>query len=301
VKAPTFIGRLRYYVADAWDEWRHSPGVNLLALGTLTATLFVSGLVLLVLSNLQHQLLVQRDRVLVHVYLKDDTPPDVRAQLSARLAAMDGVADIAYIDKTEALRRYREWAGQLGSLIAELDTNPLPTSLEVTLVPGPESESRGEAIVTELSGHPAVEEARFDREWLRTLASMLDLARVGGGAIALVVLSALVFVMASVLRLAVYARREEIDIMLLVGATPGFVRGPFLVAGVIQGLLGGVLAVVSIEAARRVALVYAGGESLALLDLVLAQPLGWAAAGLLLVVGLVVSLISAFFAVRASV
>ncbi|HXV76304.1 MAG TPA: permease-like cell division protein FtsX [Candidatus Polarisedimenticolaceae bacterium] len=301
MKQATWTNCLRYFVADAWDEWRHSRGVNLLALGTLTATLFVAGLMLLLLSNLERQLTVRRDHVQVQVYLYDETTPDARVRIERLVGTMPGVERVDYVDKTEALRRYREWAGQLAPALGELDGNPLPTSLEVTLVAGPAAEEQGEAIVAALVENPVVEEVRFDRDWLRKLAALLDLARVGGGALALLVLAAVVFVMASVLRLAVYARRDEIDIMLLVGATPGFVRGPFLVAGLAQGLVAGALAVAAVETVRRAALAYAGRGSPALVDLVLERALPLPFAGLLIVVGLAVALVSAFFAVRASI
>jgi cell division transport system permease protein len=214
---------------------------------------------------------------------------------------MTGVADVDYIDKNEAVRRYSEWADQLVDLLDELETNPLPASFEVTLEAGPDAEAHGEAIVAALTGWPAVEEVRFDRDWLRKLEALLGLARIGGGGLAVIVFAAVIIVMASVLRLAVYARRDEIDIMLLVGATPSFVRGPFLVAGLGQGLLASILAVLLVEGARRGALAYAGAESIALIDLVLERglPLEWA--GLMVVVGLTVSMVSAFFAVRASI
>ena len=109
------------------------------------------------------------------------------------------------------------------------------------------------------------------------------------------------FVMASVLRLAVYARRTEIDIMLLVGATPAFVRGPFLAAGLGQGVVAAGVAVLLVEVVRRAALVYAGRGSLVLLDLVAARPLPPGSTGLLFAVGLAVSLAGAWFAVRRSV
>ena len=155
-------------------------------------------------------------------------------------------------------------------------------------------------IVSALTGRPVIEEVRFDRDWLRKLESLLGLARIGGSGLALIIFAAVIVVMASVLRLAVYARRDEIDIMLLVGATPSFVRGPFLIAGLGQGLLASILAVLLVEGARRGALTYTGAESIALVDLILERglPLEWA--GLMLVVGLAVSMASAFFAVRTS-
>ena len=166
--------------------------------------------------------------------------------------------------------------------------------------PGPDAEARGIAIVQELSGKPGVEEVRFDREWFRRLESLLNLARIGGTGLATLVFAAVTFVMASVLRLAVYARRNEIEIMLLVGATPSFVRGPFLVAGVGQGLVSSGFGLLLIEAARRGALAYAGSGSLVLMELVAAEPLPGSFAGLLVSLGLAVSCTGAYFAVRRS-
>lgn len=294
------LHRLRYFVTDAWDEWRRSPAVNLLALLTLAATLFLAGLVLLVVANLEHQLQLQRNNVQVHVYLHDEIDDGQRAAIEDEIRVMPGVAQVRFIDKAEALRRYREWAAPMVELIEELETNPLPTSLEVTLQPGARAEPNGAAVVEALSGRESIEEVRFDRDWLHKLENLLDLARIGGSGLALFVFAAVVFVMGSVLRLAVYARRDEIDIMLLVGATPAFVRGPFLVAAVGQGLLASALAWLMVETARRGALAYTGAGSVALLDLVLALPLPLEAAGLLALVGLVVSLGGAFFAVRTS-
>ena len=108
------------------------------------------------------------------------------------------------------------------------------------------------------------------------------------------------FVIASVLRLAVYARRDEIDIMLLVGATPGFVRGPFLVAGFVQGLVGSALAVILVEVVRRSILAYTGANSGALLSLIAFNPLSGWKVFLLLSCGILVSLAGSFFAVRNS-
>ena len=162
MKPARLVHRLRYFVTDAWDEWRHSPGVNLLAVVTLASTLFLAGLVLMVLSNLEHQLQFQRDNIQVQIFLADEVEPASRAAVEREIAGMDGVAAVDYIDKDEANRRYSEWAGQLVDLLDELETNPLPASLEVTLDPGPDAETNGEAIVTALAGRPSVEEVRFD-------------------------------------------------------------------------------------------------------------------------------------------
>ena len=292
--------RLRFFVSDAWDEWRHSPGVNLLAVATLASTLFVAGLLVLVVSNVQSRVQRLRDDVRVVVYLEDGASPGVTQSLKRSLAVMDGVSRVEFVGKGRALERYREWAADSADLIEELDSNPLPASLDAYLLPGPEAESQGEAILAAVEQREGVEDVRFNRLWLQRLEALLDVARIGGGGLAVLVFVAVVFVMSSVLRLAVYARRDEIDIMLLVGATPAFVRGPFLVAGVAQGLISSAVALALVELARRGALAYGESRSLALLDLVTARPIPWSLAGMLILVGLVVSFAGSFFAVRRS-
>jgi len=151
-----------------------------------------------------------------------------------------------------------------------------------------------------LTDNAGVEEVRYNREWLLRIESLLEVARLGGIALAAVIFGAVAFVMASVMRLAVYARRDEIEIMTLVGASPAFVRGPFLVAGLGHGLVAALVAVGAIEGLRRLAAVYGGGSSL-LMDLAAASPIPWAYALLLLASGLIVGAVGSFFAVHRSI
>jgi len=292
--------RWRYFVSDAWDEWRHSPGVNLLAMITLATALFLAGLAMLVIANVEHRVRALHDEVSVQVYLEDEITPEALRQLREIAAALEGVVRVDYVDKTEALRRYREWASDMAELTEELRVNPLPASLEVFLRPDPRAEEFGMAVAARLGERVGVEEVRFDRAWVRRLEALLNLARIGGTGLAIVVFAAVVVVMASVLRLAVFARRNEIHIMLLVGATPAFVRGPFLVAGIGQGLVASGLALALVEGVRQAALAYVGSGSLALLDIVAAGPLPPGQSGLLVATGLLVSAAGAWFAVRRS-
>lgn len=296
---PTYH-RLRYFFSDAWDELCHSPGVNVLAVATLTSVLFMAGLVMVLLSNLEAQVERMREDVRVEVYLEDDIAPDDLERLRRELETGDGVIRVDYVSKDQALERFQEFAADMAALIEELDTNPLPASFEVLLASGPGSEARFEQIAAALGDRSGVESARFDRKLLLRLEALLDLARLGGTALAFLVFAAAVFVMAGVLRLAVYARQDEIDIMLLVGATPAFVRGPFLVAGLGQGLIASLLALAVVEGARRFALAQAESSSMVLLELVAANPLPWHFCLLVVVIGLFVSFSGSYFAVRRS-
>jgi len=295
----TALARLRYFAVDALDEWRHSPGVNLLATATLVAALFIGGLLLLVLSNVDSHLDLARDELNVRVYLRQDTSPAELRRIEQRLSSLPEVSRVEYIDKGEALRRYREWyGGSLAALAGELEANPLPASFEVYLAPGSEAAAAAAVVTGAATGLAGIDEVWFDAEWLDRLDALLRLAKVGGGALSALVFAAVVLVMASVVRLAVYARREEIEIMRLVGATPSFVRGPFIVAGLAQGLLASVAALGLVEAVRRGVFLYAGSDPLALLGIVAGSPLSFSDSASIVVTGVVISLVGAWFAVR---
>lgn len=293
------IGHLRYFLADAMDEWRHSPGVNLLATATVSAVLLVAGLVLLVIDNLDLHLERWRNDLRVEVYLLDDVTEEARERIARRLSAMPEVARVTYVDKAEALERFREAFGEaLAGLSAELESHPLPASFDVYLAERSEPSSAASSVSEVAAALDGVEEVRFDRDWLDRLDGALEVARLGGLAFAAVVLGAVVLVIASVLRLAVYARRDEIEIMQLVGATPAFIRGPFLVAGLVQGSVASLVSLVLVEVLRRGVLAWFRPGPGPLLEIVIGRPLSPDAWALVAALGLLVSLAGSYFAVR---
>ena len=292
--------RVRYFLTDAWDEFKHSPGANLLAAATLTAVLLLAASLLLVLRNAERQVERVRGEARVDVYLRDDATPEQVEGIREAVGSRPGVVRIAFVGKAEALTRFREAFGDLAALAGELQTNPLPASFEVYLAPGAGTVSHARGVADVLGGQPGVEEVRYDREWLDRLAGGLAAAELAGAGIALVVFGAVVFVMAAVLRLAVLARQDEIEIMRLVGATPVLVRGPFLVAGLVQGLCAAWAALLALEAGRRALLASAGASALPLVQLLAGAPLDGRSALTLLAAGTLVGLVGAYFAVRRS-
>lgn len=292
------VAHLRYFVVDALDEWRHSPGPNLLATATLAAVLFVAGINLLLLANLSERVGRWKSDLRVSVYLRDGAPDAEIESLHAKVAAVPGVARVLRVDKDEALRRFQASFKDLADVPTQLGANPLPASLEVVLDSGPQARDTAGEVGAACAGSPAVEEVRYDQEFLDRVDALLDVARWGGASLGLIVFTAVAFVVAGVLRLTVYARRDEIEIMHLVGASPMLVRGPFLVAGLVQGMVGGMLALFLVEAARRAAGAYAGARPTDLLDLAAGSPLPPAPSCLVVGVGVALGFASAWFAVR---
>jgi len=292
--------RLRYFLTDAWDEFKHSPGANLLAAATLAAVLLLAASLLLVLRNAERQVQRIRGEARVDVYLRDDATPEQVEAIRETAGSRPGVVRVAFVGKAEALTRFREAFGDLAALAGELQTNPLPASFEVYLAPGPGTVSEARGVADALGSRPGVEEVRYDREWLDRLVGGLAAAELAGAALAIVVFGAVAFVMAAVLRLAVLARQDEIEIMRLVGATPALVRGPFLVAGLVQGLIAAWAALLAVEAGRRVLLASARSPGLPLVQLLAGAPLDGRSALTLLGAGTLVGLVGAYLAVRRS-
>lgn len=289
--------RIRYYAVEAWEEFRHSPGPNLLAASVLAASLFVASALLLVLSNVAGTLEEWGSRLRVDVFLTDAARPDEVAALRARIEAIDGVTRVAVVDKEEALSRFRAAFGALSAAAEEMDENPLPQSLEAYLDPTSATDA-APSVMAEIRGVAIVDEVRWDRPLVDRIGAALRFVRMGGGALGVLVFGALTLVMAGVLRLAVLARRDEIEIMRLVGAGPGMVRGPFLLAGAVQGASGAVAALVLLEASRRAALAR-GAEIGPLVDASLGAPLPLSASLAVAGVGAAVGFAGAWVAVGA--
>ncbi len=290
--------RLGYYFRDAWESIRFSPAVNLLAFGTLLVVLMVSGVLLLLMSNIGTRLEAARSEVRVDVYLHEDVTEQQREAILAALVAAGGTARVEYVDKDLAMARFEEWFGSTVDLADSLEDNPLPASFQVFLDQDQETADAAAGLAGRVGGMAGVEEVRYDRAWLDRVDSLLTVVRAGGTLAGVAVLVVVIFVVASVLRLAVFARRDEIEIMLLVGATPGFVRGPFLVAGLAMGLFGGFGALAAVEILRRLFLANTGDHGATLVSMLAGDPLGSVHSTMLVMTGVLVSLLASFVAVR---
>jgi len=186
----------------------------------------------------------------VTLYLDRSTSDDEAKALAGRIAETERTESVRYVDRAQALQRLRTELGDLGSALDGLPENPLPPSVEVIPAgsPGP-NEVR--ALASRLGQLSHVVEVDYGREWLDRIEVLgRSMRNFGSGALALVLTAALL-VVANTIRLAVYARRDEIEIMKLVGATNAYVRTPFLLEGMLQGLAGALLAVVGLEIVQR--------------------------------------------------
>jgi cell division transport system permease protein len=224
--------------ASLW-RGRHA---GLLSTGTIALALFVLGGFLLVTANLERLGEEWSSAAELSVYLKDDITDTERALVEAELTPGDLVTGREYVSKAEALVRFRQTFGDLGSTIDALGENPLPSSYEVRLRPGPDAATGAESLGATLRQMAGVADVRYDREWLDRLLSAIVVIRDVGWVLGSVLTIAAALTVANVVRLALHARRDEIEIMQLVGAPQAYLRGPFVMEGVLQGGIGALAA-----------------------------------------------------------
>ena len=240
---------LTYFVREATESLLRSWRSATLAVLTIAAGLFVLGFFLMVNSNLQRLVGRWTESAEMSVFLKDDITPE---QLTAVEAAVDktGLAtERKHLSKADAVARFRQDFPDLAAATERLARNPFPASLEIRLAPSARDGAEAvEGLAANLPTLPGVADVRYDRRWLSRLGSAVGFIRTIGLVIVLLLGIAAALTVANVVRLAAYARRDEIEIMQLVGAPFAFIRGPFIAEGVLQGGLGALVALASLWA-----------------------------------------------------
>jgi cell division transport system permease protein len=231
-----------YALREAIAAFRRTPLLAALSVIAIAFSLFVIGLFALTAFNIRLAIEKVEEKVEVVAYLADETTSAQVDLAEQEIGALPGVLEVRYVTRTEALATAMAEMEEFRDLFSDLENNPLPASFEVRLEPGSRSPAEVERVAAVLANYPFVEDVRYGRDWLEAIFTLrriaAGVAMVIGGAFALVA----AIVIATAVRITVYARREEIGIMRLVGATDGFVQRPFLLEGLASGLMGGALA-----------------------------------------------------------
>ena len=244
---------IKYAVSEAAASLWRGRRSGALSVVTISAALFVLGALLLVTWNVE-QLLAQWSAASeMSVYLDDEASTETRAEIEQLLARSQLVADREFVSKADAVVRFRRDFEDLSTVTDDLSTNPFPASFEVRLAPEMTSAAGVESLAALLQSTAGVSDVRFDQRWLERVASAVSLIRGIGLIVVGILIVAAALTVANVVRLAVFARRDEVEIMRLVGAPLVFVRGPFICEGILQGGVGALVALGLLWAA------YAGG------------------------------------------
>ena len=243
---------LAYFLEEALISLWRSRLINALSIGTIAVSLFVLGAFLTVASNLNEVVDRWTRKVRVTFFLADALEPHIRDSLVNRLQEDPAVESVELVTREQALERFRTLFRDLRTLPDDLGENPFPASLEVALRSARQSPDEVRRLVREFEKAPGVQEVQYDLLWIQRLSTAARLVRGVGALLGGILVLAGVFTISNVIRLTVYARQDELDIMRLVGATRSYVKGPFVVEGMLQGGLGGLVSVGLLWLAFRV-------------------------------------------------
>jgi cell division transport system permease protein len=252
-----------FFLEEALTSLWRSRWIAALSVASIAVSLFVLGVFLTVASNLSEVIVRWTQKVQVTFYLKDGLEDRIRESLENQLKEDPAVQGVVLVSRDEALSRFQALFHDLRTLPEDLGQNPFPASLEVSLKDGHQSPAEVERLVKAHQAAPGVEEVQYDLLWIQRLSTGLRLVRGVGGLLGGILALAGVFTISNVIRLTIYARQDELDIMRLVGATRSYIRGPFVVEGMIQGGLGGLLSVMLLWGAFRLV----GQDALAASDI----------------------------------
>lgn len=289
---------LRYFVSEAViGLWR---GRRSTALSTLTiaAALFVLGVFLTVTANLDALVARWSAAAELSVYLQDEVSLADRAEVQRALRGDPLVREVQMVTRDEALARFRRDFPDLAPAVAAPQAHPFPASFEARLAGGASDGNGLDALATRLRGMRGVSDVRYDRLWLRRLQAIASLVGWGGALIGAILALAAALTVSNVVRLALYTRRDETLIMELVGAPLSFIKGPFVVEGILQGALGAAIALVALALATAVARGRLAAAASGLVDAGSIVGLPFSMAALVLAGGMAVGCLGALLAAR---
>ncbi|HMI55529.1 MAG TPA: permease-like cell division protein FtsX [Gemmatimonadaceae bacterium] len=235
-------------VREALTASRRAPLLSALGVVTIAFSLFAFGLFGLVAINIRRALDKVEERVEVRAFVSDSADIESVAAAMKDIGELPQVFRVDYVSREAALERARTEMGEFADVF---EAGVLPASIEVHLRAGMRSPAIVKSVADRIRTYHFVDDVRYGEEWVEKLYRLRTIATVAGIALGVAFGAVAVIIIGATIRMTVLARAKEISIMRLVGATDMFVRLPFLIDGLVKGVLGGLLALLFVWVADR--------------------------------------------------
>jgi len=232
----------RYFLRTSIGGMRGSPVTCFVSMLTIGVTLLLIGVFLLFLQNMHSVLDRFGESLSIRVFLNDAVSSEEIARFRQRFASIEGVSKLQFVSKEEALQRFQGRVGMEADLLEGLGENPLPASFELQVEPAWRTRENLRELAGEIEGIPGIDEVSYGGQWAEAYARFINLAQGVSAALGGVLIFSALLIVANTIQLAIYARRDELEILSLVGASRMFANTPFLLEGMVQGLMGGLIA-----------------------------------------------------------
>jgi cell division transport system permease protein len=231
-----------FFFRQAWQNLIQNLWINAFSLATIMFSFLILGLFLLVAVNARGLMEEWGNRIRVTAYLAEAVTPEEANRLQDKIRDFEEVQGIAFRSKEEALKSLEgKFPGRAG-LLKGLSRNPLPASLEIQLRPAFRNKTGVDRLAGRMKTIEGISDLQYGAEWVERFSAFVFLLQVLGAGMSGLLLAATVLIVAHTIRLNIFSRREEIEVMRSVGATGLFIRAPFYLEGIFQGLVGAGLA-----------------------------------------------------------
>lgn len=238
--------RFSWFFVEAVKSMIRNGLMTFASILTIGLSLFIVGLFTFALVTINQTLGSFEKQLEIEVFLKDDASPQTVQELQDRINSWEEVETVSYISKEEAIQRFKERYKDHPELIENISGNPLPASFVIRL----KDPQKVEEVAKRFDGNPAVEDVEYGQKYVKRLFEVLRVIRFSGFAFIMLLALVSIILISITIRLAIFARRQEISIMRLVGASNWFIRLPFIIEGCLQGILGSFLAAAGVYAVR---------------------------------------------------
>lgn len=259
---------IRYFWSEALKSLFRNRFMTIASILTVTLSMFILGMFLCVVFNIDHAATYLESQVEMSIYLKENlTTPQVM-EVGKHLKALPGVESVSFVNKDEALAQFKEQLGEQAGILEAVNGNPLPASYSLSF-DTPTHLKQAAVIVSE---YKAVESVQYGQDIIEQLYKVAQFIRIAGAVIIVFLAGAELFIISNTIRLTVFARRREIQIMKYVGATNGFIRWPFIYEGVVIGIIGSGIASIFIWEGYQLVLAKINEAGLVFLPLMRVYP-----------------------------
>ena len=233
----------QYVMRRTFQNMMENLFPNLITIGIIAISMLIFSTFTLLAYNLTNFLKNWEDKIEVIAYLKQETPSSEVEPLLNKTRLFEGVEAVRYVSPYDAMAFMEKKLGRQKNLLQGIQPAVLPPSFEIQLKKEYRNSTKIREVVTLLKKVPQFEEIQYGQEWVETFSVFVHILRLTQWILGGLLLIAIVFITSNTLQLTISSRREEIEVMQWVGASPAFIRVPFYMEGLIQGLLGGGLAI----------------------------------------------------------
>lgn len=237
---------LKRHLKRALQDIRSNRLMSLVTISTFALSILIVSAAMLFFLNMNQLIDGWRSGIRLMAYLQDGLNDTDHAHLKTRIESLYGVRQAAFVSKAQALERLRAQMERQASILDNLDANPLPDAFEIQMIAASQSWEKVEQLASALESLQGVSEVEYGQRWIKRIINVFNLFQVTAYTMGALFFMAAVFIVGNTVRLVLYSRKEEVEIMRLVGATERFILAPFYFQSLLQAALGGIIGLVTL-------------------------------------------------------